>query len=164
MRTECDELAHQRRAPKDALRLTCLVLIQHQSSRVLRTFRRGGSPTPSAIDPIIPSRSRSDLPVRKPCNEMQSRLKDFIRTAPSLEFLDTLTPPLDRIDMTVQLAASLFVGGGSIESKINIAVNSGPLQKPEAKSIFISKLTIASLQSRKLMTTDGGNFCHSLQM
>jgi hypothetical protein len=44
--------------------------------------------------------------------------------------------------MTVRLAASLFVGGGTIESKINIAVNSSPLQKPEAKSIFISELTI----------------------
>ena len=44
--------------------------------------------------------------------------------------------------MTVQLAASLFVSGGTAEGKINIAVNSGPLQKPETKSIFISKLTI----------------------
>ena len=41
--SSADELAHQRRAPKDALQLAYLVLIQHRGSRVLKTFRRGGS-------------------------------------------------------------------------------------------------------------------------
>jgi hypothetical protein len=43
LRIQCDELTHQRRAPKDALQLACLVIIQHRGSRVLRTFPRGGS-------------------------------------------------------------------------------------------------------------------------
>lgn len=58
-------LAHQRRAPKDAPQLACLVLIQHRGSRVIRTFLSWRLPTPSAIDQIIPLRGRSDLPVRK---------------------------------------------------------------------------------------------------
>jgi hypothetical protein len=44
--------------------------------------------------------------------------------------------------MTVSLPASRFIGGGTIEGNINIAVDGSPLQKPKAKSIFISNLTV----------------------
>ena len=106
-------------------------------------------PTPSNADQVIPSRDRSDSPVRKALQRdavsskrlRRSPSKTFIRPAPPLHFLDRGTSRYDRIDMSVQLPASLFVDGGTIEGHINICVDSGPLQKSKANPIFISKLT-----------------------
>jgi hypothetical protein len=107
-------------------------------------------PTPSNAGQMIPSRGRSNSPVRKALqrdpvsseNLRRSPSKTFIRPAPPLDFLDVGNSRHGRIDMSVQLPAPLFVGGGTIEGHVNIAVDGGPHQAPKAKPIFISKLTI----------------------
>jgi hypothetical protein len=107
-------------------------------------------PTPSSAGLMIPFRGQSDSPVRQALQRgavsseglRRSPSKTFIRPAPPLEFLDTATSRHGRINMSVQLPAPLFVGGGTIEGHINIAVDGGPLQNSKAKPIFISKLTI----------------------
>ena len=107
-------------------------------------------PTPSLTGLTVPSRGRSQSPVREalqldavsPEKLRRSPSKTFIRPAPPLEFLENGPFRHSRIDMSVQLPAPLFVGGGTIEGNINIAVDGGPLQKSKAKPIFISKLTI----------------------
>lgn len=118
----------------------------------MQDFPSWGLPAPPSTGLLvtIPSRGRSDSPVRKALQRdavsserlRQSPSKTYIRPAPPVDFLDVGTSRHGRIDMSVQLPAPLFVGGGTIEGNITITIDGGPLQKSKAKPIFISKLTI----------------------
>ena len=107
-------------------------------------------PPPSAVGQMIPSRGRADSPVRKSVQRnaissdslRRSPSKTFIRTAPPLDILETSTTRHGRIDMSILLQAPVFVGGGTIEGSIKLAIDGGISAKTAEKPMFVSRLSI----------------------
>ncbi|KAL9114888.1 MAG: hypothetical protein Q9227_001131 [Pyrenula ochraceoflavens] len=124
--------------------------LHHGTQSAVKDYSSKQSGTRASTSNIVPCRGRSISPLRKildrdPVSSITIRRppsKTLVRTVPPLEILNTPTSCHPRVDMSVILPASLFVGGGTVEGHIKLDVDTAPLRKTRPVPLFISRLSV----------------------
>jgi Arrestin (or S-antigen), C-terminal domain len=107
-------------------------------------------PGPAQAGHSVPSRGRSDSPVRAAIQKdaiasellRHSASRTFIKTSPPLDVVENGNLRHPRVEMTVKLPSPLFVGGGTIEGQVALNVDANTSTKSKLKPIHISKLSV----------------------
>ncbi|EON63498.1 hypothetical protein W97_02726 [Coniosporium apollinis CBS 100218] len=98
----------------------------------------------------VPNRGQSRSPVKEVAARLNPVESDFARRIPSRTFVRTSQPTdiLDfpvhrhpRISLDLQLGASLFVGGGSIEGNVRIAIDDAERVRHK-RSLAIARISV----------------------
>lgn len=116
----------------------------------LQDFPSWRLPPPDAAGKLIPDRGRAESPVKRSIvNDSissdllrQSPSKTFVRPSPPLVLLHNGNIQSKRVDLSIDLKASVFVGGGTVEGKVNINIDPSHYDRTKKKELFISKLSI----------------------
>ena len=107
-------------------------------------------PPPRGVGYSIPNRGKSRSPVRNAASRLDPVTSDSVRRLPSRTFnrspqpRDILEFPSHRhhrISSDLQLAASIFVGGGSIEGSVRVVVDEAERIRHK-KSLAIARVSI----------------------
>lgn len=117
----------------------------------LQDFPSWRLPPPNTAGKIVVDRGRADSPLKKSVAE-DTISSDTIRSSPSRTFVRPSPPMLllqngsissKRINLSIDLNAPIFVGGGTIEGKINVVVDRNQLDHTKKrKDLLISKLSV----------------------
>lgn len=114
------------------------------------TMRVSPTPMQKARDNIIPNRGQSRSPVKQagvrldPVSSQSSRRvpsRTFIRNPQQRDILEFPTYRHPRIGIDLQVAAPLFVGGGSIEGYIRIVIDDAEKIR-QKKNLTIGRLAV----------------------
>ena len=107
-------------------------------------------PSPQVADPLIPEGRHSQSPVRNVASGKDLKPSEVIRRLP-FRTLNRLSQPNDildcpyhrhhRISLDLQLAASLFVGGGDIEGSIRVIVDEAERIR-HRKTLAFSRISV----------------------
>lgn len=107
-------------------------------------------PPPRGMGYTVPNRGQSRSPVKEVAARLNPVESDFARRIPSRTFVRTSQPtdildfPLHRhprISLDLQLGASLFVGGGSIEGNVRIAIDDAERVRHK-RSLAIARISV----------------------
>lgn len=124
------------------------LLTSEQAS--LQNFPSWRLPPPSAAGKFIIDRGRAESPVKRsiakdPVTSDALRLspsRTFIRPSPPLLLLQSGNVHSKRIALSLDLNAPIFMGGGTIEGKVNIDIDRGHHDHMKRKDLLISKLSV----------------------
>lgn len=98
----------------------------------------------------VPDRGRAESPIKRstakdavssdsvrvvPC-------KTFIRSTPPLKLLEHGSINHRRIQMSTNLKAPLFVGGGTIEGEVRLSIDESENKQDQSRPLLISKLSV----------------------
>lgn len=116
----------------------------------LQDFPSWRLPPPVAGGRSIPIRGRAESPVKDSAMRdavssdalRSSSSRTFIRSTPPLRLLDYGRRDHRRIQLTMGLNAPLFIGGGTIEGHVMLAIDQNENAKDKIKPLLISKLSI----------------------
>lgn len=116
----------------------------------LQDFPSWRLPPPDSTGKLIPDRGRAESPVKRSmANDSissdllrQSPSKTFVRPSPPLVLLQNGSIQSKRVDLSIDLKAPVFVGGGTIEGKVNIDIDPNHHDRTKKKELFVSKLSI----------------------
>ncbi|KAK5070914.1 hypothetical protein LTR64_003888 [Lithohypha guttulata] len=115
----------------------------------LQDFPSWKLPPAAAAGRAIPPRGRADSPIKRfiakdfvssdTARPIQSRT--FIRPSPPLKLLEHGSINHRRIQLSTQLKAPLFVGGGTIEGEVRLTINQDNT-RDRSRPLLISKLSV----------------------
>lgn len=116
----------------------------------LQDFPSWRLPPSDAAGKLILNRGRAESPVKRSIAK-DSVSSDKLRLSPSRTFIRPSPPVIllqsgniqsKRIDLSIDLNAPLFVGGGTIEGKVNIDIDRNYPDRTKKKDLLISKLSV----------------------
>lgn len=116
----------------------------------LQEFPSWRLPPPNASGKLILDRGRAESPVKRSVAK-DSVTSDALRLSPSRTFVRPSPPVLllqngsllsKRIDLSVDLNAPIFMGGGTVEGKVNLEIDRNYPDRVKKKDLLISKLSV----------------------
>lgn len=105
---------------------------------------------PQSIESTVPNRGKSRSPVRDAMSRLDAVTSDgvrhipsktFIRSNQALEILDDPVLRHHRVNTELKLAASLFVGGGSVEGDVLVMVDHNEKARPK-KGLALCSISV----------------------
>ncbi|KAK5102552.1 hypothetical protein LTR70_000410 [Exophiala xenobiotica] len=116
----------------------------------LEDFPSWRLPGPAAAGRSIPPRGRAESPVKRSAAK-DAVSSDGLRPSPSLTFIRP-SPPLRlleqgnishrRLQLSMVLKTPLFVGGGTVEGDVKIAIDQSENTRDKSKPLLVSKLSV----------------------
>lgn len=104
--------------------------------------------------PTIPSRGRSTSPIRAAADRSNPVAPDllripsrtFVRSVPPLDLLDAPERTHPRARLATQVTAPLFMGGGTVEGHVRLAIDRGPSDKDPTRlaraAVAVGRLSV----------------------
>lgn len=116
----------------------------------LQDFPSWRLPPIAAAGKTIPHCGRADSPVKRSIakdpvssDTIRSRpSRTFIRPIPPLRLIEAGIITHRRVQLLTHLKAPLFLGGGTIEGQIKLAVDQDTARKAKSQPLLISKLSV----------------------
>lgn len=116
----------------------------------LQDFPSWRLPGPAAAGRCVPPRGRAESPIKRSISKgpissdalRPSSSRTFIRSTPPLRLLDLGNITHRRLQLSTSLKAPLFVGGGTVEGYVKLAIDHPENSKDRSKPLHISKLSV----------------------
>ena len=131
---------------RDVPKRTSSLSISRQAS--VQDFPSWRLPPPAAAGLSIPPRGKADSPIKRSKGPVSSdnvrplSSRTFVRSSPPIRLLQHGNSSHRRVRISTHLKAPLFVGGGTIEGEIRLAIVSDENIKDVKRSLLISKLSV----------------------
>ena len=116
----------------------------------LQDFPSWRLPGPAAAARFVPPRGRAESPIKRSISKdavssdalRPSPSRTFIRSSPPLRLLEHSSITHRRLQLSSDLKAPLFVGGGSVEGDLKLSIDQCDYMKSRSKPLLISKLSV----------------------